>query len=471
MAILNIEDVESELCGCVPDMIVNRVWPSFRSSARRNGFESISGTALKTWAVDMMLRGFKISTCRRYVAGLHSFLKKLLDLDKQLEDEFRLLKNSLNEFGRNEFVRLDYNQGKISRLTRLVDKSSDCPAISVMLYLLYNVEAGLIDAVNLKCAECHTDCPQIDEVFEMTKRSPNAKYLFPLKQGKKRITQIIRELISEMHAVASDCGMNFKKSFSRESLTEIWISAAIDRGILASEIRSIVNVLPEPYSFLTLLDRQKLDADRETQIINLVAESLNSRAKQWFVMKLRLGKSPEDIKKCLERDDSRLLKELSFYYPVKTVARKVNKKIVTENIPYLPDLLFFRSSADIVGSLFSKIGELAWCFRRTNSPDSPYATISRREMTAFQRCIGNFTPDIKMELLTAAPSVSIGDSVRITGHEYLEGREGVIRKIRNADGKMTYTLKLSDFAVIRWSDVEVGEEYIEPLTTISEVNA
>ncbi|MDE5713746.1 MAG: hypothetical protein K2I16_09040, partial [Muribaculaceae bacterium] len=123
-----------------------------------------------------------------------------------------------------------------------------------------------------------------------------------------------------------------------------------------------------------------------------------------------------------------------------------------------------RLRSDKVGKYMSRVGDMAWCYRVSNSPESPYSYITCREMMAFQRQIGDFTPDIEMELVTHAPSVGIGDKVRINGGGLLSGLEGVVRAARNVDGSVTYTLTLSDTSYIKWQDVNVKEAFVEPVS-------
>ena len=85
-------------------------------------------------------------------------------------------------------------------------------------------------------------------------------------------------------------------------------------------------------------------------------------------------------------------------------------------------------------------------------------------MMAFQRYIGDFTPDIEMELVSQAPSVKVGDKVRINGEGLLNGLNGVVRAVKNIDGSVTYTLTLSDTSYIKWHDVNVKEPFVEPVT-------
>lgn len=134
--------------------------------------------------------------------------------------------------------------------------------------------------------------------------------------------------------------------------------------------------------------------------------------------------------------------------------------MVTRMVPYLPGLLFFRLRSDKVGKFMSGIGNMAWCYRRTNSPDSPYSYITQHEMTRFQRHIGKLTSDIEIELINHRQA-NIGDKVKINGGGLLDGMEGIVREICNTDGTRTYVLRFSETSFIRWNDIRVEEAFIE----------
>ncbi|MDE5714364.1 MAG: hypothetical protein K2I16_12200, partial [Muribaculaceae bacterium] len=196
--------------------------------------------------------------------------------------------------------------------------------------------------------------------------SPQSKYVFPLNQGKRRDGAIVRDLISSMHSTLRSAGICAGDTFSRETVTSLWIASAMDCGIPLTRIRSLVSVLPPDYAFLSLIDRVDTDPRREAAVINRVAENFNDKSVRWYVMRLRHGVAPEDIAASLGDDEKKGYKELTFYYPVRKEVRKKNKKIETIETPYLPGLLFFRLRSDKVGKYMSRVGDMAWCYRVSN---------------------------------------------------------------------------------------------------------
>lgn len=457
-----LEFVESVPEGARSEMLSARVIPSFIASVHKYAVDEMSERALRIWAVDMLANGIKITTCRRYMGTLHS-LYKSWNKDS-FDDPFVNVKNDLAQPFANPDKQIAGSLALLPRLLKKTEKSSDWVVANVILYLFYNVKASVADVVRLKFDDTGVECPQVDDLVREMRVSPQSKYVFPLNQGKRREGAIVRDLISSMHSTLRSAGIFTGDTFSRETVTSLWIASAMDCGIPLTRIRSLVNVLPPDYAFLSLIDRVDTDPRREAAVINRVAENFNDKSVRWYVMRLRHGVAPEDIAASLGDDEKKGYKELTFYYPVRKEVRKKNKKIETIETPYLPGLLFFRLRSDKVGKYMSRVGDMAWCYRVSNSPESPYSYITCREMMAFQRQIGDFTPDIEMELVTHAPSVGIGDKVRINGGGLLSGLEGVVRAARNVDGSVTYTLTLSDTSYIKWQDVNVKEAFVEPVS-------
>lgn len=457
-----VEFVESELTkGHVANaMLATRVFPSFLASMRGSGCGEVSEETLNRWMVDLLLKGSKYSTCRRYLGTLHAVYKAWRPDDGGEDDPFLAVKKGLAAVCAHIDREAVANLALLPRLLKKSGAAADRQTIDIILYLFYDVRATLADVVELTYGATATDCPQIEEIVERSKTAPNAKYVFALRQGKRRPQQIVRELLAEMHATLGRIGMNFNGSFSRESLTAMWIAAAAACGIPVAEIRAVAGTLPPAYAFLALIRPQQLDRSRVSGIINRVADAVDDHAIRWFVMKLRTGRRPKDIRSLLKQQDEKLLKEIAFYYPTRKTVRKEQGRLVSEEIPYLPDLLFFRLRSDRVRRLFGVIGEAAWCFRTTNRPDSPYSWISRREMAEFQRYVGEFTPDVELEIVSRRPVAGIGDRVVISGG-VMEGQTGLVRRVRTVDGKVTYTLQLSDAVSVRWREVQVGGAFVE----------
>lgn len=448
------------------EMLMSRVIPSFLQTVRNYNISNFSDTALKYWYVDMTLKEMKPSTAKRYMTALGSLYKEWIqnsDISSGSVDIFAEVISKISVVDISENLRrISDNSKNISNITKITAglKGEKLTVNSAFQYLLYNPMVGIPELVNLKFSDRLPDSPQIQDIVMLMKKMPQAKYVFPLFQGKKREPAIIKGLVSSLHLMARGVGMNFGGAFSRESITSLWIHSALQTGIPITSILGIVKVLPPDYSFLSVLEPALLTEEEKNEVLTRVADVINNKTPRWFVMKLRSGVTPSVIKESLEQQKSPLRNIIQYFYPMRHVKKMVKKKIVTVETPYLPDLLFFKISSDKVSRLMGSVGEHAWCFRTSNSPTSSYSAISQEEMAVFQRCIGSFSEDVKMEFVSKMPELKVGDKVLIEDGGQLDGLRATISKVRCVDGSVYYTLRLSDSAFIRWKEFSLPSEHL-----------
>lgn len=227
---------------------------SFLRSAMEVGQGSGPDRQVRLWVASMMLDGVKTSTVRRYFGKIHALY---LAWPGRKPDEANIFDPIKKEAEACGAVSDSEASANIRCVDRLVTNARGCSApqdIDIFLYLLYDVEAGLQDVVSLKFGDRRPDCPQLDEIVDR-RRAPRRKYVFDLGQGKRRDQQIVRKLVTRLHARLREAGMTFADGFSRDSITAIWIAAAKAAGIGYEEIRAMVDRVPDCYRPLTLIPR------------------------------------------------------------------------------------------------------------------------------------------------------------------------------------------------------------------------
>lgn len=448
------------------EMLSQRVVPSFLHSLRRHNIDKFSEYAVRIWTVDMLLDGLKPTTVRRYTGALHTLFLQWLETEgRSLKEDFIFtipLSGLAGEDNGSKLATVEKNLEKVEVLGRIkVQPDTDAYLYNrAFQYLLFNPEASLQDLVALKFSDSIPDSAHIEDIVLSMKKAPQAKYVFPFQQGKKREPAIVKNLLSELHTMARRVGLTFGSSFSRDSITAIWIAAAVKEGIPYSEITGVIKKLPQEYAFLSLISPVQLTEQRKTEILNDVADYITDKTPGWFVLRLRLGVEPQDIKDRLEDRESPLRRMIQYYYPQRTLKKMENKKMVSYKKPYIPGILFFRLPYDRVAPLIAAVGDLAWCYRTSNNVSSPYSVIPKEEMRIFQRCVGEFTDDIEMDIVTMLPPLAEGDEVVIEDGSPLDGQHATVRKIRSIDGTLTYTLKLSDTEFLRWKEVSLPASHL-----------
>lgn len=460
-----ISYVQSLDSDSLSEMLSTRVIPSLLLSLRRQGAAEFSETVLRRWIVGMLLDGMKIGTVKRYSGALHTLFKdwrRSCGLEGG-DDMFSLsLSGIASDDSATRLLEVEENLKAVERFTRISVKQ-DSPAFvfnKAFQYLLFDPFVSLRDIVVMKFSDSRPDCLHLEDLVVSMRDAPQAKYVFPLKQGKRREPAIVKDLLSELHATGRRAGMRFEDSFSRDSITSIWIAAAIREDIPYEEIRGLFPTLPAPYSFLSLIPPVEVGEKRKLEIMNAVAYSITNKNPGWFVLRLRSGVNPDTIKERLKERESPLQRQIQYYYPLRTIMKLEKKKAVPVEVPVIPGLLFFRLPYDRVAPLIGVIGDLAWCYRSSANPSSPYSVIPQAEMKIFQRCVGAFTADVEMDIVSSLPPLNVGDEVMIEDGSHLDGQMATIRKVRNVDGTLTYTLRLSDTEYIKFQDVSLPASHL-----------
>lgn len=419
---------------------------------------------LTLWIFRMAWLGLSPSTRKRYFGKIHSLYKEwksgagddpFLPLKGLAEAPFSLPSDDIAD-----------NLRILRPLFNIAPDAPEAIPVHLFLYLLLDPSISPSQAINLKFDSPTPDCPQIDDIIDARRKvAGRAKYIFPLSQGKKRDTQILRKLLTPMREALASAGLSFPSAFSRDSITEIWIAAALKNGISPTEVRSIVASLPTSLSLLSTLPAVTIPEERKTEILRKVADSICDNASQWFVMKMRAGQTPESIKERIAENAPEIFPLLEFFYPTHKVAKKSPKgKIIHKETPILPGILFFKAPRNKVALLMSRIGDAAWCYKWVNAAGSDYCSISRSEMLAFQKHIGSFTDDIRMEIEVSARAFAKGDAVKISGGR-MEGHEAIVESSDSRNGTRTYTLRLTNFLLAKWTVSDVEEFYLQPLDT------
>lgn len=449
----------------ISEMLGFRAIPSMLHSMRRHGISDFSELAIRLWTVDMLLNGLKVSTVKRYIGAVHSLYKEwTASSGIKADDSFFSISLSGydTDYSAKRLNEVDNNLAAAERFTKLSLKH-DSPAFvynKVFQYLLFDPFASLGDIVSLKYTDERPDCLHLDDIVTSMRNAPQAKYVFPLLQGKRRNPAIIKDLLIQLHATGRRAGLKFEESFSRDSITSLWIAAAIKEDIPYAEIRGLIANLPAAYSFLSLIEPIEVTEARKTEILNTVAYAITNKNPGWFVLRLRSGVNPEKIKERLKEKESPLQRQILYYYPMRNVKKIEKKKVVTIETPIIPGILFIRLPHDRVTPLIGIIGDLAWCYRTSANPSSPYSVIPQTEMRIFQRTVGAFTEDVEMDIVSELPALNVGDEVMIEDGSHLDGQVATIRKVRSKDGTLTYTLRLSDSAFIKWKDVNLPASHL-----------
>lgn len=417
--------------------------------------ESVGPALLTSWIASLFLKGRTAATVKRYVCRLHvEYLGWLADLSPQppAPDPF----DGLLELAvpANE-ARPKEPRQNLSLVRRLVTPDTYKGEIgkwkAVFFYLLYNPDVTIEDVARLSFGETPQYCPQTVEIVESMDSSRGRRYVFPLDQPDKRLPGMVRDITEKAGGVAESVGMRFDKGFSRDRITAMWICAALNAGVSPGAVRAMVADAPDEYRALSLVAPATLSAKERQDAICRVANRINDMTTRWYVANMRDRITPAIVKDSVRETFPALFPRMSFFYPVRQVWRiDRKKKKVKVDVPYIPGLLFIKVRSDMVRKVMGCIRDVAWGYRYLNTPDSPYSVISQRAMAEFQTAIGEYTEDIRMELVTETGPFAVRDKVTLRG-DSVDGSEGEIVAIKKKDGVTTYSVRLTSDTTFNWT--------------------
>lgn len=283
--------------------------------------------------------------------------------------------------------------------------SSDAPlATSEEDLDLYNV------------AEYHPEIADEIEALIARRSDPRRKYVFDLNQS--RLTPRQREkkvngLLLDLLRLRNIPLYNNVKT----TIDSYWAYAALRAGAAAADILSILRYVPAgvPILALALPVGEEVPKFRHLAINEVVASVFIENPLRWYAMKLRPYIKFDELAarfKALETD--KLLKTPDIFYPYEEIAKKIGKKLVFDKKPIIRDIVFFRSRVTDIYPMFSKIGDLAWCYTTQGRTGKTYAAIPNSSFMVFQKTIGYFTPDYKVAPIGALAPLP-GEKIVVVG--------------------------------------------------------
>ncbi len=417
------------------------------------------------WITTMIDDGLSMATRRRYVEKLSTIYNRFegaADTGDNPFEKVRELRDLETPPSGKDL------QAQCSRLCDIFNiMSHDAkarPEIAVFLYLLLNASSDMAKAVSLRVEEYVPVFPQLDEIIDPGTFHHRRRYVFDLDQSRKRAPRLVRETVMAISEYLSTKGIKFGNPFTPRTIVTLWAVKAREAGVTLSDIKSVTGIIPAGYEYLKYVRGSDLTDERKLSIKKGVAEAFSPTDDRWYAMKLRRGISFDDVKKLTRAESSDDFRNVIFFYPMKATARRVGKKMAKETVPYIEDVVFLHTRQNHIGRIDRLVRRdgSGWIFRQTNSPGSGYSVINRQAMKAFQRAVGEFTPDIKVELTQAGPA-GIGREARITGGAFA-GYTGTIYNVGDIGEDKTrqiYIRLSTEYGII--VNLKIEDCLIEPV--------
>lgn len=236
--------------------------------------------------------------------------------------------------------------------------------------------------------------------------APGRKYLFPLDQSRQTPRQLERTVASSVAQTLAAASVSMSTSV-QETLGACWALAALQCGASGAEVLGTLGYVPAAVPVLGLVEPDA-SAEKKSNLRRAVGSLFMTNPREWFALRLRPHVRFEKLETRLNRLSASERPEI--FYPCREISRRVNKKIVTEQKPVIPEIVFFRCRLTDVAPLIGEIGDLGWVY----SSSGTYARIAPRAMEAFQRAIGQFAPGYEVGRVGTL-EYHPGDRVEILG--------------------------------------------------------
>lgn len=211
-----------------------------------------------------------------------------------------------------------------------------------------------------------------------------------------------------------------------ERLGYIWACVALYAGVRPDIVKEILGKVPSRLGILQICDTTQVTEDTLKAIKHEIIMALSGERPQWFAMRLRPKVKYDDIINRFSLLNSEV-KMPELFYPCKEIAMRMGRKVVWKGKPFIRDVVFFKEKKRDVFPLFTKIYDLAWCYRTPGGAAGDYAVIPEKAMIDFQKALGIITPDFEV-----TPSGKMefkpGDEVVIVNGENVENYGTILKK-------------------------------------------
>ena len=386
-------------------------------------------TCCNDWLVNQWLLGAPFSTASLYldiISSLYGSAVKAGQLPKTTL--FSNLKAQLKALG-PEGWKSGIDEEIFARALRLTKHAprliaDDYVAADLVIWSLTHVLRPLDSIALLKREDISPSAPLhevIDTIISRQCGNARRKYIFPLRQSERTPKQLVKHIARIVNALFKRARLP-QATDPFQTVEALWAYAALRTGVPASVLVSHLGPTPLGLPVLRLSRREaerqsapedldsvaSQDSRLKTEDLAAIGRVFLDNPPRWYAMSLRPGvrftqvcRRIQLLSKTSSSQDSRLktqdfLSDIELFYPCEEIARAIGKKIVIRERPFIHSVVFFRARLTDIGRLFARIGDLAWCYRRSARPGAPYADISDRQFRLFQQTIARFTPDYEV---------------------------------------------------------------------------
>lgn len=416
-------------------------------------FENVNEKLLSEWVSWMFSTGYAYGSVMTYLGRLSAIYGKAAKEGiAPKSDCFFAVKDKLKDASKSsiEVNSIDDCWGKLRALV-LADYSKNPHrqlGKDIVLFSLYNGGLSLDRLAKYKKSEYQGSDEAVQAIVNRNAK-PKNKYLFPLHQSELTPKQLRLSISSLYSDTLKSVGISLSEC-SPSTPIDLWAVAAMHCGFSAADIAGCVGETSGINPLYSFAAKAELTSERKTEILSRVTAVLAKDPEDWYAMQFR---PYVDYKKLQARLDAVGITLSKTFYPMEEIVRRVGKKMKHEQKPVVPGLLFFKSKATTLPDLFCLIGDLAWGYRYSRGPRSPYAVIPQAAIDQYESAIGKFA-----DTIDAYPEGTLrfepGDTVEITSGDFaghLAIFEKELRETAGGATRVTHRLRLTGIANCLWT--------------------
>ena len=229
--------------------------------------------------------------------------------------------------------------------------------------------------------------------------------------------------------------------FSKVRVRYLWGSLALCAGIPADQVRGMLDDLPHGLGFLNITDKKRPNEKEITEMREKIEQNLKGEEPQWFAMRLR-PKVKFDMLMQRFSELNPLMSLPEIFYPMEEITRRVGRKLQWTGRPVIRDVVFFKTQRKEIYPLFTRLYDLAWCYRTPGGKTGNYASIPGNAMEDFKKSLGFIGPGFEVSP-TGEKSLKPGDKVVIVNGDYASELAKIIKEEkREEDSRTIYRVTL-----------------------------
>lgn len=398
---------------------------NFPHTSAPSHLQYLDSGLLVDWLVSQWLSSTPYNTASLYLDIISSLYGACAKAGKLPPTKvFSEIKGRLKSLGRDSWDR-GIDEEVFARALRLTKNAAHCLsddaiAADMVLWSLTHGCMPIMEVAMLIRDDVNPDNSEETAIAGRQLGKSRRKYLFSLHQSdltprqlEKKVRRIIQDLFRRTRLPISDR--------IDDTIESLWAYAALSSGVSPTGILLRFGRVPLGLPILKLAESSDSSYGREVSnfptphantdpkdprlpansglrnpdSFNAIGKIFIDNPLRWYAMSLRPGVRFTQLARRIEiLGDT--VPHVELFYPSEEIVRHIGKKLVVCQRPFISRVVFFRTRLTDIYRLFSRIGDLAWCYRLNGHPGAPYAEISQHQFDLFQQTIACFTPDFEV---------------------------------------------------------------------------